>query len=108
MALSIVVRLRHHRYDAAALRSSQPEWPPHPARLFCALVASAREDADWAALRWLEHAGVPGVLAARIAEVELSHAAGWVVTNSVERVGKSQFWPGRVNGYKTRTAALPP
>ncbi|WP_462186878.1 hypothetical protein [Frankia sp. CcWB2] len=36
------------------MRPSEPECPPHPARLFCGLVASARIDGDWVALRWLE------------------------------------------------------
>lgn len=30
------------------------EWPPHPARVLCALAATAREPSDRSALRWLE------------------------------------------------------
>jgi CRISPR-associated protein Csb2 len=45
--LSILVRLRHGRYDAATLRPSIPERPPHPARLFSALVVSSTTEADW-------------------------------------------------------------
>ncbi len=84
MPLSIVVRLRHGRYDAAALRPSVAEWPPHPARLFCALVASAVEPADWSALRWLEAAGEPEVWASSVDQfagtpLRAEYAvAGWV------------------------------
>ena len=63
MPLVIGARLRDGRYDAAGIRPDEPEWPPHPARLFCALVASAGAAADWAALRWLEEAGPPQVWA---------------------------------------------
>ena len=54
MPISISVRLRHGRYDAGGDRPSEAEWPPHPARVFCALAAAASTDAAWAALRWLE------------------------------------------------------
>lgn len=51
-------------------RYVEPEWPPHPARLHAALVASAfasgggrmEEDAR-AALEWLEHQAPPGLAA---------------------------------------------
>ena len=48
MAISISVRLRHGRYDAGGDRPSDAEWPPHPARVFCALAAAAAGDAAWA------------------------------------------------------------
>lgn len=64
MALTVTVRLPESHLDAAFL-SGQPS-PPHPAWLFCALVAAARHGpdgadlhADLAALRWLEEAGPP-------------------------------------------------
>jgi CRISPR-associated protein Csb2 len=104
VALSVLVRLRNGRYDAASLRPSLPEWPPHPARLFCALVASATTDADWAALRWLERAGEPEVWATQA--VTVSRSAGYVVINKSGK-GTSQFWPGRDNGRKERTSVLP-
>src|SRR5512142_2481357 len=63
MPLVLGARLRDGRYDAAGIRPEEPEWPPHPARLFCALAASAAAGADWAALRWLEVAGTPQVWA---------------------------------------------
>ena len=46
----------------------QPEWPPHPARLFSALVAAwadteAPDVAERAALEWLESQAPPGIAA---------------------------------------------
>lgn len=107
MALSIVVRLRDGRYDAAGVRPSDPEWPPHPARVFCALVASAFEEADWAALGWLERAGAPEVWASPHSEIAVSRSAGYVVTNTIDREGGSQVLPGRTNGYRERVGVLP-
>jgi CRISPR-associated protein Csb2 len=105
--LSILVRLRRGRYDAATERPGLPEWPPHPARVFCALVASAVDAADWDALRWLESAGPPEVWASPPAKVRRSVTAGWVVTNRVERKGGSQRWPARTNGLRSRASVLP-
>ena len=48
MPISIIVRLRHGRYDAGGDRPSEAEWPPHPARVFCALAAAADGDLAWA------------------------------------------------------------
>lgn len=67
MALTITTRLRLERDDVAC-PADKPQWPPHPARLFCALVA-AREHGPQtdgyaaAALRWLERAGPPVIWA---------------------------------------------
>ncbi len=105
MALTLIVRLRAERYDAAALRPSEAEWPPHPARLFCALVASATEPADWEALRWLEAQPPPDVHSAM--DHTDTTASGFVVTNSIEAKGKSQTWPGRINGFKQRASVSP-
>ncbi|OHV43948.1 type I-U CRISPR-associated protein Csb2 [Pseudofrankia sp. BMG5.36] len=116
MALSILVRLRDGRYEAAGLRPSEAEWPPHPARLFCALVASVTSDgesgtadgdadAEWAALRWLERAGMPEIWASSRARRQTRR--GYVPTNSTEAKGGSQTWPGRTNGLRVRAAALP-
>lgn len=105
MPLAITVRLRAGRYEAAKMRPSQAEWPPHPARLFCALVASAMDDNDWAMLRWLEAAGVPEVWACEAADQEA--VEGYVVTNTIEQKGGSQSWPGRTNGSRSRVSAIP-
>ncbi len=101
----MLVRLRDGRYDAAGLRPTVAEWPPHPARLFCALVASAQVEADWAALRWLETAGAPEVWASPNAPA--ARRRGYVVTNVTDPTGGNQVWPGRTNGVRTRTACLP-
>jgi CRISPR-associated protein Csb2 len=107
MALSVLVRLRDGRYDAATVRPTVAEWPPHPARVFCALVASAVEPADWAVLQWLETVGPPQVCASPFGDVRVARAAGYVVTNATQSGGGSQTWPGRSNGYKHRAGAFP-
>jgi CRISPR-associated protein Csb2 len=105
VALSIVVRLRSGRYEAASIRPQVAEWPPAPARVFCALVASSESDADWAALGWLEGAGSPEVWAS--SQARAHRESGWVVTNAVQAKGGSQTWPGRVNGLRQRVSAVP-
>lgn len=104
MALSIVVRLREGRYDAGGLDPGVPEWPPHPARLFCALVESAVDPADRDALRWLEALPAPQVWGS--ADIVTSRTKGYVVVNAVEGNG-SQTWPGRTNGLRQRVSTLP-
>lgn len=104
MAVSICVRLLDGRYDAAGDDPKAPEWPPHPARLFCALVASAVDEEDWRALRWLERQDLPQVLAG--AEVAVARTNGYVVTNAIEKTG-SQTWPARTNGLRQRVGTLP-
>ncbi|MEU8661425.1 type I-G CRISPR-associated protein Csb2 [Actinoplanes philippinensis] len=112
MALSITVRLREGRYDAA-VGGNQPEWPPHPARLFAALVASAENDpdeegftADTAALRWLEQAGLPVIWAGDALPTQTN---GYAVTNATHtpRKAGSQLWPGRTNRASRRVGVLP-
>jgi CRISPR-associated protein Csb2 len=107
VALTITVRLRDGNYDAASGDPRLGEWPPHPARLFCALVASAIDDGDLTALRWLESAGRPHVLASPTGAASMVAANGFVVTNAVERGGGSQTWPGRTNKFRTRAAVRP-
>lgn len=106
--LTISVRLRDGGYDAATADPRTGEWPPHPARVFCALVASARDEEDFAALRWLEASGRPHVRASSIAEVTMAEAVGYVVTNAVDtKGGGSQTWIGRTNNRRERTAVRP-
>lgn len=107
MPLSILVSLRGGRYDAGGERPSESEWPPHPARLFCALAASAEEDADWEALRWLERQSPPQVWADPISQVYTSHARGWVVENAIKPGGGNLTWPARNNGWRARAFAVP-
>ncbi|MGH3406632.1 MAG: type I-G CRISPR-associated protein Csb2 [Streptosporangiaceae bacterium] len=62
---AIAVELLAGRYTATKFNDrSQHEWPPHPARLFSAMVAAwADNDVpdpdEWAALRWLEEQDPP-------------------------------------------------
>lgn len=107
MSLSILVRLTGGRYDAGAERPSESEWPPHPARVFCALAASAEDDSDWSALRWLEQQERPQVWAAPAQRVQRSQTRAFVVQNAVVRGGGNLTWPGRNNGLRTRAFAVP-
>lgn len=64
---AIAVALLAGRYTATQFNDrSEPEWPPHPARLYSAMVAawadSEEPDPDErAALRWLENQGAPAI-----------------------------------------------
>ncbi|NLU70861.1 type I-U CRISPR-associated protein Csb2 [Streptomyces sp. HNM0574] len=106
MTLSVVVRLRHGRYDAARSHRSQAEWPPAPARVFCALVASMRGEEDREALRWLERQSLPQVWDPGPATT--SSTRSFVVTNRIKAEGGSQSWPGRTNNERYRASAVPP
>lgn len=63
--LSIAIQLLTGRYTATAFNDwSATEWPPHPSRLFSALVATWGDDdmpdaSERAALGWLETLGPP-------------------------------------------------
>lgn len=65
--ISLEVELLTGRYVATCFNDrSAPEWPPHPARLFSALVATAHEheeltNAARTALQWLEQQGSPEI-----------------------------------------------
>ena len=107
MPISISVRLRHGRYDAGGDRPSDAEWPPHPARVFCALAATAAGDAAWAALRWLEAHPAPEIWADPAGRVRTGRAAAYVVENAVDPRGGNLSWPGRDNGMRTRSFAVP-
>lgn len=106
MALVVRVELLTGGYDAADVADRErAEWPPHPARLYCALVAAVRGDQDRAALRWLEAQEPPLVQAA--AQPREQRRQAYVVTNSIEKESKSQTHPGRTNGLWARTKAFP-
>lgn len=107
MPLSVMVRLRTGRYDAATLDPRRGEWPPSPARLFSALVASSAGDAaDEDVLRALENAGPPVIHASPLEDVRYDGRSGWVVTNRI-KAGGSQTWPGRTNGLRERVSVIP-
>ena len=106
VALVVEIELLTGRYEAAGAGDRDAgEWPPHPARVFCALVAGARNPEDHEALRWLEALPAPVVQAAggSVADVRSSY----VVTNKVEKDGGNQFHPGRTNALRARSAVIP-
>jgi CRISPR-associated protein Csb2 len=110
MPLTIIVRLRNGRYDAAGDRASDPEWPPHPARVFCALAASCDGDDDpaWQALRWLEAQPAPEIWADPPGQARRSRAVSYVVKNATDKDGGgSMTWLGRDNGKRVRTSSIP-
>ncbi|MGH3299223.1 MAG: type I-G CRISPR-associated protein Csb2 [Trebonia sp.] len=64
---AITIDLLAERYTATQFNDrSRPEWPPHPARLYSAMVAAWADSGDpdpgeRAALRWLEAQGAPEI-----------------------------------------------
>lgn len=106
MPLTITIELLTGSYDAAEVDDrDRAEWPPHPARLFCALTAAARSEEDRTALRWLEAQPPPVILAAD--EAAQARRAAYVVVNKREDKGGNLTHPGRTNGLRVRTRALP-
>lgn len=75
--LSIRVDLLTERYYATAFNDrGSAEWPPHPGRLFSALVATWADDDEpsadeWELLRWLEDQGAPELTCSDHGEVAL-------------------------------------
>lgn len=65
--IALEIELLTGRYVATSFNDrSAPEWPPHPARLFSALVATAHEHEELTssarpALKWLEEQGAPEI-----------------------------------------------
>ncbi|KUL29471.1 type I-G CRISPR-associated protein Csb2 [Actinoplanes awajinensis] len=102
----ITVRLLTGAYDAASVDDRErAEWPPHPARVFCALRAAARTETDIATLRWLEEQPAPSVTASDLLAEQQRQS--YVPTNAVALKGGSQTYPGRTNQLKTRVRAMP-
>ena len=106
---TISVRLVHGVYEATSNESpDQPEWPPHPARLFAGLLAVADGPGDLAALDWLEAQGAPTISASPPSHRTVSQHANWVVTNETVK-GKSHMeFSGRAaSGKRTWTRVAP-
>ncbi|AWL37214.1 MULTISPECIES: type I-U CRISPR-associated protein Csb2 [unclassified Streptomyces] len=101
MPFHLDVHLLDSSYHASTLNRSGAEWPPHPYRLFCALVSVADEDdpVQNAALTWLEEQPPPTVrVPARSVEAAETRRA-WVPTNAVERKKPGHaVLPGRISG----------
>lgn len=95
--LAVEVTLMGGTYEATL--EGGPEWPPHPGRLFSALVAQADPgSADDDALEWLERQAPPVVLAS---EARSSTMLGFVPTNAVGKADTHQSYPGRTSGSRT-------
>jgi len=91
-------------YEAGA-EPGEREWPPHPARAFCALVAVAEPgSADDDALRWLEAQPPPWVHAPIATDARRD---GYVVTNAIDVKGAHQVHLGRTSRSRTWARALP-
>ncbi len=104
MPLRLSVELLTETYEAA-VADDRPEWPPHPARAFCALVAQASTPAEWDALRWLESQGPPEVVASPAGSCLMR---AYVPTNAIDRKGgKSTVFPGRTNVERWRARSTP-
>jgi len=98
------VELLHGSYDAASRDPWVAEWPPHPARLFCALLASGIDDEGLRALRWLESQRPPTVHA-EPQPLGVTVSRSYVVTNRVETKGGQQTHAGRKAIERVRTAS---
>lgn len=84
-ALVLHVRLHDGRYHG------EGDWPPSPARLFQALVAGAGlggplDDADKAALQWLEKQGPP-LVAAPLAQQQQRGVLFYMPNNDSDAIG---------------------
>lgn len=88
--LAIAVRFPTGRYYAASHRDrAQPEWPPHPDRLFSALVSTCYQTGEGtgrSALEWLERQGPPALCIPALPEDAKEGRAicAMVSTNDVE------------------------
>lgn len=78
--LAVEVRLLTDRYVATQFNErSQPEWPPHPARLFSAMVATWADDDEpdedtRSALAWFAALGAPSIVCSDAQpRVEVTH-----------------------------------
>lgn len=104
MGFALSVELVGGTYEAAWGGTS--EWPPHPARIFCALVAAAEPGGpDDDALRWLERQPPPVVV------VSPAHAGtleAFVPTNKeAHRSGGHQLYLGRTSAARRWPRSLP-
>lgn len=96
MPLTIRVELLRGVYEAAdAVDDLGAEWPPHPARLFCGLLAGADGEEDMSLLRWLESQPPPVVIAADVWEDD-NRRPSYVPSNQIQRKASAyQHFPAR-------------
>ncbi len=93
--LSVEIEFLTGRYSATAhFDRKEYEWPPHPARLFSALVATWADSdqpdpSERAALEWLESLDPPTISAARVfPRRSMTH---FVPVNDAAVIGKSWY-----------------
>lgn len=107
-ALQIV--LLHGNYDASTAGATA-EWPPHPSRAFCALVAVARDEADDRALTWLERQPPPSIWCAPPEDVRHNNSQVFVVTDETYNPGKKgkshATFPARTANARTYQWSVP-
>lgn len=105
MSLVLTARLVMGTFDAGARDSTAAEWPPHPLRLFSALVDAAShlgwKAASIEALRWLEELEPPQVWAA--GRCEHSVRAAYVPVNDLPDRPRHTLYPGRVAAGKPKS-----
>ena len=81
------------RYTATAFHNRRlPEWPPHPARLFSAMVAEWAVDedaAERAALEWLESQPPPAITASE--ELPRKVVSYFVPVNDIAIIAQSRY-----------------
>jgi CRISPR-associated protein Csb2 len=91
-------------YEAGIL-GEKAEWPPHPARLFCALVAAAGDShSHELALRWLEAAGMPSVICS---PATVGTRRAFVPVNSLAGTDSHAVYPARRAALRTWPYAVP-
>lgn len=104
---TLTVQLVHGVYEATSNDApGEPEWPPHPARLFSGLVAVAEEAVDLAALDWLET--LPPPLIGASARVSTAQRSNWVITNELASKKQHMEFSGRsASGKRTWARVVP-
>lgn len=82
-------------YEAGSGTDRAPsEWPPHPARVFNALVSVSETDDDRGALRWLEAQAAP-IVHASDRVIRCGGRTSYVPTNRVEPSNSYGSFPAR-------------
>lgn len=88
---------------------SSSEWPPHPSRLFSGLVSVAEDASDLAALHWLETLEPPVIVASPVSETRAAVRSNYVVTNAMDRKGRSYMTlPARSGGGQREWLSISP
>ncbi|MFE3182796.1 type I-U CRISPR-associated protein Csb2 [Streptomyces violascens] len=105
MPFQITVHLLDPSYQAAALDRESAEWPPHPCRVFCALVSVAdpADPVQDAALHWLEQQPPPLIRVTALSSEAESPRAAWVPVNAAAAKPGHAVLPGRTNGGRPKT-----